>query len=283
MNWNIRNRILELRKPLIMGILNLTPDSFSDGGECQDFEHALSKAEGLIREGADMLDVGAESTRPGAGAVNLEEERARLLPFLKRLRRRTDIPISIDTTKPAIAEECLLEGADIINDVSGLKESGPEMARTVRDFGAGLILMHRRGTPATMQKLAVYQNLVDEICGELNQSVQEALRSGVSRDQIVLDPGLGFAKTAEQNFEIMRNLNRFHRFERPLLLGPSRKSFIGTVTGRDVRNRDFGTAAAVAFSVLEGVSIIRVHDAGRMRDVIQVIEAIRGVEYVRTF
>ena len=277
-----------------MGVLNLTPDSFSDGGECQSPESALERGLKLIEEGADILDLGAESTRPGALPVSGEEELSRLVPVLEKLRQRTDIPISIDTTKPQVARACLEKGADIINDVSGLRpfravgpeglrDSGEAMAQAVRDFSAGLVLMHRRGTPQTMHSFARYQDTAGEVASELEESLQFAERLGLRAEQIVLDPGLGFAKNAAQNFEILENIEKFHALGRPLVLGPSRKSFIGEVTGRTVGDREFGTAAVVAFGVMKGIQIFRVHEAGPMRDVIRMTEALRGERYVGTF
>ncbi len=266
-----------------MGILNLTPDSFSDGGKCRTPEAAFQQASRLIQEGADLLDLGAESTRPGAKAVPAKEELKRLLPVLKRIRKRSKIPISIDTTKLDVAKECLAEGADIVNDVSALKRSGLAMAELVQKTGAGLVLMHSRGTPKDMQKLIQYQDVAGEILSELRESIDQALKAGVEHDQIVIDPGLGFAKTSGQNLELIRNLNFFHELGYPVLVGPSRKSFIGEVTGRKVHEREFGTAACVAAAVLQGAQILRVHEVGAMRDVIRMIEAIKGETYVRTF
>ena len=283
MIWKIRNRSIRFDRPLLMGILNLTPDSFSDGGKFQSVENALHEAHRMVEEGADLLDLGGESTRPGAFEITAEEELNRILPVLKSLRKKIEIPLSIDTTKPEVARVCLEEGADIINDVSGLKDSGPEMANAVRDFGAGLILMHRRGTPQTMQTLAHYQDVVNEVMEELRVSLENALAAGLSEDQLVIDPGLGFAKTAEQNLEILKHLEKFHSLARPVLLGPSRKSFIGKITGREIGEREFGTAAVVALAVAKGVQILRVHDVKSMRDAVRMAHAISGECYVRSF
>lgn len=261
-------------RTLLMGILNVTPDSFSDGGEFRDPDRAVERAFRIQEEGADLLDLGAESTRPGACPVSEDEELQRLLPVLRRLRPKISIPISIDTTKPDVARICLEEGAEIINDVSGLKDSGPRMAALVRESKAGLILMHRRGNPETMQSLSVYQDVVAEVLKELRESLQLAQEAGIDHEQVVVDPGLGFAKTAEQNLEILRDLDRFHELGFPLLVGPSRKSFIGRITDREVGDREFGTAAAAAICVLKGVQILRVHEIGAMRDAVHMAEAI---------
>jgi dihydropteroate synthase len=265
-----------------MGVLNLTPDSFSDGGRYLSPAAAAEKARTLIHEGADILDLGAESTRPGAETVTEMEELARVLPVLEEIRKFTNIPVSVDTTKPEVARQCLALGADIINDVSGLRDSGAAMADLVRETGAGLVLMHRRGNPQTMQSLAAYGDVVKEVMAELEADIAFALDRGISRDQLVIDPGLGFAKTTEQNLEILQSLERFQELRLPVLAGPSRKSFIGKITGREVTEREFGTAAVCAVAVTKGVQVLRVHDAGKMGDVVKIVEAIQGVKHVRT-
>ena len=263
-----------------MGILNITPDSFFDGGCYLDPEAAVARALKLVGEGADILDLGAQSTRPGALPITEREELERLLPVLKRVRKEVLVPLSIDTTRPEVAKECLGAGADIINDVSGLTRSGPEMAKAVRKSGAGLILMHTRGTPETMQTLASYGNVVTEVMTELRESIRIATDAGIERERIVVDPGLGFAKTTEQNLEIMKNLGAFHKLELPVMLGPSQKSFIGQVTGREVSEREFGTAACIAAAVMSGIQIVRVHDVKAMRDVVRVTESIKKLKPV---
>ncbi len=283
MIWKIKGEKLSLQKILLMGILNVTPDSFSDPGKFFDPAKAVQHGLRLAQEGADLLDLGAESTRPGAEEVSAEEESRRILPVLRGLRRQLSLPLSIDTTKPEIAEVCLNEGANIINDVSGLRDSGPEMARVVWKNQAGLILMHRRGNPKTMQSLARYDDVVEEVLAELRQSVGLALGFGISSEQLVVDPGLGFAKTTEQNLEILSRLEKFHLLDLPLLLGPSRKSFIGNLTGRGVDHREYGTAAVAALAVEKGVHLLRVHEVAAMRDVVRVSEAIKEGNNVRTF
>jgi len=279
--WKLRNKEILLDRTLIMGILNLTPDSFSDGGKFISLETAVARAVQLVEQGADMIDLGAESTRPGAEPISIDEEVNRLLPVLTQLRGLISVPISIDTTKPEVARRCLQNGADLINDVSGLKDSGREMALAVQSFGAGIILMHRRGNPETMQSLAEYQDVTAEIIDELLASINLALDYGLGLDQLAVDPGIGFAKTTEHNLQIMQELERFLGFQRPLVVGPSRKSFIGQVTGRQVEEREFGTAAAVAMAVSKGAHVLRVHDVAAMRDVIRMTESMKGNPYVR--
>ena len=279
--WKLRNKEIPLDYSLIMVIINLTPDSFSDGGKFISPETAVARAVQLVEQGADMIDLGAESTRPGAVPISIDEEIGRILPVLTQLRSLVSVPISIDTTKPEVARRCLQDGADLINDVSGLKDSGREMALAVQSFGAGIILMHRRGDPETMQSLAEYQDVTAEIIDELLVSVNLALDYGLGLDQLAVDPGIGFAKTTEQNLQIMQGLERFLGFQRPLVVGPSRKSFIGEVTGRQVEEREFGTAAAVAMAVSKGAHVLRVHDVAAMRDVIRMTESMKGNSYVR--
>lgn len=258
-----------------MGILNITPDSFFDGGCYLDPDAACAQALRMVEEGADILDLGAESTQPGALPVTDREELERLLPVLKRVRKEVTVPISIDTVRPEVAKECLEAGADIINDVSGLKRSGTEMAKVAKEFGAGLVLMHSRGTPETMRTMARYEDVVTDVIEELRESIRLAMDAGIERERIVVDPGLGFAKTPEQNLAILKKISVFHELGLPVLLGPSRKSFIGKVTGRETKDRMFGTAACVAACVRGGVQILRVHDAGAMRDVVRMTEAIQ--------
>lgn len=263
-----------------MGILNVTPDSFSDGGRYETPDAAFRQAAKMADEGAQILDLGAESTRPGAESVSEAEELKRLLPCLKKILPQLPVLVSIDTTKPAVAEACLKAGAHIINDVSGLNDSGPEMIRVVKDSGAGFVLMHRRGNPKTMQSLADYQNVTDEVLNELKVSLK--LASGLDPEQIVIDPGLGFAKTPEQSVEILRNIGKFHSLNRPVLLGPSRKSFLGKITDREPAQREIATSAVCVQAVLNGIQILRIHDVGVTRDAVRVAEAIRGEKHVRT-
>ena len=277
MIWRFREKRLGFEKIRLMGILNVTPDSFSDGGTFFSPDAAVQRALELEKEGADLLDIGGESSRPGAPPVSEEEEQDRVLPIIKRLRPQIRIPISVDTTKPGVARAALEAGADIINDVDGLRASG-EMAHLARNYGAGLILTHRRGTPETMQSLAHYRDVVAEVIQELGESFEKVRDAGVDSEQVVLDPGFGFSKTTEQNLELIARLEEFQVWGRPVLVGPSRISFIGALTGKGPSEWDGGTAAAVALVVTRGVQIVRVHNVALMRDVLGVAEALRARE-----
>ncbi len=282
MDWSLRDRILPLQKTKVMGILNITPDSFSDGGNYSSKEKAVTQGLKLIDAGADILDLGAESTRPNADVISSEEEIKRLLPVLKNLRTRTQIPISIDTTKHDVAKICLEAGADIINDVSGLACSGIAMAEVLKQYQAGLVLMHRRGTPMTMQSMTDYADVVEDVFLELKSCLDQALDWGIEKEKIVFDPGIGFAKDTEQNLKLIAQIDRFYDLECPILLGPSRKRFIGDLTGKQINDRDFGTAAVIAWAVLQGVPLVRVHDVDSIKDVLKILEAIQGAKHVRT-
>ncbi len=273
MVWKTKATTFTFERPLMMGILNLTPDSFYDGGRFINPDQALEQAFRLIQDGADILDLGAESTRPGAKPVSEEEELNRLLPVLDRLRGQVQIPISVDTTKSEVARHSLEHGAQIINDVSGLRQD-PKLARVVGEFGAGLILMHRRGTPETMQLMTDYNDLVGDISRELSESIEIAESHGISPEQIVIDPGIGFSKTAEQNLELLEHLNEFKCLGRPILVGPSRKSFLAAVTKQAPDKRLFGTVAASVLAFERGANIFRVHDVWAVKEAILVAEAI---------
>jgi len=252
-----------------MGILNLTPDSFSDGGRYLNIDQAIHQAKKIQNEGAHILDIGAESTRPGAQAISAEEEASRLFPVLSEILKQIEIPVSIDTTKSEIAECSLALGAHIINDVSGLSHD-PKIAECIKRYSAGLVLMHRRGTPETMQSLTSYDDLIQDILSELSNSVKRAQLAGISEEQIVIDPGLGFSKTSEQNFEIIRELSKFKHFSRPILVGASRKSFLGKLTGKNSDERDISSSAIAALLVERGANILRVHDVAATKDAILV-------------
>jgi dihydropteroate synthase len=248
----------------IMGVVNVTPDSFSDGGRFLRRDAAVAQAAKLVEEGADIVDVGGESSRPGADEVSREEELERVAPVVEALRREVDATISVDTYKPAVASECLALGASIVNDITGLAD--PEMVRVVGDAGAGVVIMHMRGRPKTMQRDLHYDDLV----GEVRSFLQE--RAGRARE-----PGIGFGKSAAQNFELIRRLRDFVSLGFPVLVGPSRKSFLGSLpSALPAEERLEGTLAAVAVSVMNGASIVRVHDVAETRRVVEVVDAIRG-------
>lgn len=272
--WRFGSHAIDLsRRPLIMGILNLTPDSFSDGNSYPSPDVAVAAAEKMVADGADMIDVGGESTRPGSPPVSAAEELHRVLPVIERLAGRLTVPLSIDTWKAEVARAALAAGAEVVNDISGLTFD-PLMAETVATTDAGLVLMHTRGRPDEMQKNTVYGDLVQEIAAFLQGAVSRAGSAGIAPERIVLDPGIGFGKSVAGNLEILRRLREFSSLGRPLLVGPSRKSFIGTTLNRGVDERLFGTAAAVAVAMLNGASIFRVHDVRAMRDVVDMTRAI---------
>ena len=254
-----------------MGVLNVTPDSFSDGGKFYEPEKAVRHGLEMIGEGADFIDVGGESTRPGSESVSVDEEVRRVVPVIERLARETDIPISIDTYKSAVAERALDAGAVMVNDISGL-HFDPQLADVVSKHGASLVLMHIRGEPKTMQQNPEYENVVEEIGAYLQEGIRLAENKGI--EQIIVDPGLGFGKNLSHNVEIIRKLSEFQRFDYPVLVGPSRKSFIGMILDVPVEERLEGTAAAVAVSIMNGANIVRVHDVKLMKRVVKVVDAI---------
>jgi dihydropteroate synthase len=260
-----------------MGILNLTPDSFADGGVLfDDVERAVETGVRMAADGADILDVGGESTRPGAEPLREKEELRRVLPVVERLAARVQIPISIDTYKARVAREALSRGATIINDVSGLQYD-PALGAVAAASGAALVLMHTRGRSAGMYDLAVYTDPALDVARELGEAIDRAVRAGVSRDAIIVDPGLGFAKRAEHSYEVLARLDTLAALHRPILSGPSRKSFLKASLGeREPSDREWGTAAAVAASVLLGAHIVRVHGVREMVDVVRVSDRIRA-------
>ena len=263
----------------IMGVLNVTPDSFSDGGQFNTLETALARARMLVEQGADILDIGGQSTRPGAEQVSLEKELSRVLPVVRALRDQQDggtlsVPISVDTTRAEVAIAAVRAGADLINDVSGgIRDA--DMLPAVASIGVPVVLMHSRGTPETMQKLTDYKDLIAEIYRFLGDRIEAAIAAGVDRNAIIIDPGIGFAKTMGHNLEILRRLGEFRHLGAPILVGASRKSFIGHILNRpNPQERVWGTAAACCAAIAAGADIIRVHDIPEMRDVCRVADAI---------
>lgn len=261
---------------LIMGILNITPDSFSDGDKFFSFDNSLKQAEKLINEGADIIDIGGESTRPGAAKVSGKEELARVLPVIKALREKyPDLPLSIDTYKSQVAAAAMASGADLINDISGFNFD-PEMARVAAETDAYCALMHIQGTPEAMQKEPRYDDLFAEISSYFEKSIALAEDAGIKREKIILDPGIGFGKTLEHNLLLLKHLAEFTGFGLPLLLGTSRKSFISKLTGAKVDNRLPASLATIAQGLTNGVNIVRVHDVAATRQVVTVIDAINN-------
>jgi dihydropteroate synthase len=259
----------------VVGVLNVTPDSFSDGGRYLDPDAAVEHALRMAAEGADVVEVGGESTRPGAQEVPEDEELRRVIPVLERLAaRRFPIPVSVDTSRAAVARAAIAAGAALVNDVRGLADEA--LARVVAGAGVPVVLMHMRGTPRDMRDRAIYRDLVGEVKAELAQAVARAVRAGVREDRVVVDPGLGFAKTPEQSVEILARLPAFAGLGRPVLVGPSRKSFIGAITGAPPEERLPGTLAAVAAAVLGGATFVRVHDVAAARQAARVGAALRA-------
>ena len=262
-------------KTHIMGVLNVTPDSFSDGGFFFDKESAVQHAYYLIENGADILDIGGESTRPGSAALPLEEELRRTIPVIQAVARSVHIPVSIDTCKAEVARRALDAGASIVNDISGLRFD-PEMPQVVAEYGVPVIVMHIKGTPKDMQTHPVYEALIPEIMDYLRCSIRLAADSGIPEDRVIIDPGIGFGKTVDHNLEIIKNLKEFTLLGRPVAIGVSRKSFIGKLLGGAPPSaRMEGTAAAVAISIVNGAHIVRVHDVKEMAKVARVADAIK--------
>ncbi len=274
-SWKIRNSLFSWGdRTYIMGVLNITPDSFSDGGEFDTVEKALVQARSLRDAGADILDIGGQSTRPQAVDISLEAEIDRVIPVVEAVRQEMDLPISVDTTRAAVASAAIAAGADMINDISGATYD-PAMLPTVAKLNVPIMLMHIRGTPQTMQQLTDYQDLIGELIAFLQERVEAAARAGVRRDLIAIDPGIGFAKTATQNIEILRHLSAFQSLNCPLLVGVSRKSFIGHILKQpDPKQRVWGTAAACCAAIAHSADILRVHDIREMQDVCRVADAI---------
>jgi dihydropteroate synthase len=265
-------------RTLVMAILNITPDSFADGGLHLDPNRAVAAGLQMVADGADILDIGGESTRPGADAVGAEEEMRRVLPVIERLAGETPAVISIDTYKARVAREAIARGAAIVNDISGLQYE-PDLATVVAETGAALVLMHTRGRSREMYEHAVYEDVAGEVTRELEDAMGRAAARGVSREAIVLDPGFGFAKRAAHSYEMLARLDRLTALDRPILSGPSRKSFLKDALGERVPSeREWGTAAAVAASVLFGAHIVRVHGVRAMADVVRVADRIRAAE-----
>jgi dihydropteroate synthase len=270
--WKLKQCEIVLgERTLLMGVLNVTPDSFSDGGAYAEPDRAFARAIEMEEEGADIIDIGAESTRPGSARISEAEELRRLVPVLKRLRGRLSVPISVDTYKSGVADKALEHGAEIINDPTGILLD-PQLPRIVNKYDAALIINHMRGTPETWAKLPPLQNLMRSIAIDLEAAIHRARQGGVDRQRIVIDPGLGFGKRKEQNAEIIARLDELGEFDLPILLGPSRKSFLK----RDEEDAtEFATAAAVAASVLAGAHIVRVHNVRAMKNVVAVADSIR--------
>ena len=269
-----KGRKLDLAAPQIMGILNVTPDSFSDGARYQHLDKALFHAEQMIRDGASIIDIGGESTRPGADEVSLDEELYRVIPVIERLASELDVWLSVDTYKPEVMNESIRAGAHLINDICALQEPGA--LSVVAESGVPVCLMHMQGKPRTMQQAPHYNNLCGEIYAFFQERINTALMAGIKKEQLILDPGFGFGKTLEQNYELLGRLDHFHTLDLPLLVGMSRKSMIGQLLDRPVTERTAGSIAAALFAVQQGASIIRVHDVKETADALHVFMHAMG-------
>jgi dihydropteroate synthase len=267
---------LELgERTAVMGIVNVTPDSFSDGGAFQDHAAAIEHGLRLAGEGADILDVGGESTRPGAAPVSEQEEARRVVPVIRELAARAGVPVSIDTTKAAVAEAACAAGATIVNDVSGLRFD-PRLGEVVARTGAALVIMHLKGTPHTMQVAPAYDDLLGEVIAELAAGLARAAAAGVAADRVLVDPGIGFGKTLEHNLELLDRIGELGALGRAILVGPSRKAFIGRLLDLPPGERVEGTIAACCCAADRGAHVVRVHDVGPVRRALRVADAIRG-------
>jgi dihydropteroate synthase len=274
MHWKVRDHTLDLSsRTLVMGVLNVTPDSFSDGGLWLDPDAAVERGMAMAAMGATILDVGGESSRPGAEPVSSEEELRRVLPVVEALSKRSTALISIDTTKPAVALEAVRRGASIVNDITGLQN--PEMLEVLRQTGAGAVAMHMKGTPTTMQQAPVYEDVVREVRAFLEESLLRCEKAGIKRERLALDPGIGFGKTLEHNLRLLRELKSLHALGRPLVLGVSRKSFLSAVSGcTSVEERLWPTVALSSFAMNQGVSVVRVHDVAPNVEALRASRAI---------
>ncbi len=273
--WRTARRAIALERAAVVGIINVTPDSFRDGGVHLAPGDALAAARAMREAGAAILDVGGESTRPGAGAPDEAEELRRVVPVVRALVAEVGLPVSVDTRRSAVAAAALAAGAEIVNDVSGLAHD-PRMTAVVRDAGAGVVIMHMRGDPATMDARATYTDVAAEVAAELAERRDRALEAGIAREAIVLDPGLGFAKRPEHNFAVLDRLASVTALGHPVMVGPSRKRFLGAATGQPVERRDAATAAACVAARIRGARLFRVHDVAAAREALAVADAVLG-------
>ena len=269
-------RLLDLRRPRVMGILNVTPDSFSDGGRFFDASFALDHALAMVAAGADLIDVGGESTRPGAAAVDLDDELSRVIPVIGALAAELPVPVSVDTSKPEVMRAGVAAGAGLINDVRALR--APGALRAAADLGVPVCLMHMQGEPRSMQAAPVYDDVVADVRGFLARRMDDCVRSGIRRDRLIVDPGFGFGKTLAHNLRLLARLRDLETLGAPILVGISRKSMLGTITGRDTPLRLSASLAAALIAVQRGAQIVRVHDVAETVDALEVLEAVRRAD-----
>jgi len=269
-----RDKRLELgRRTRVMGVVNITPDSFFDGGHCFERSKAVECCLQLVESGADIIDLGGESSRPGAEPISVQEELERVLPVLQEVRKQVSILISVDTYKSTVALEALKEGADIVNDISAFRLD-PEMPQVVKDWDAAVVLMHMRGTPQVMQEIPPSQDILEEVQTDLQVAVSKAFENGIAEESIIIDPGIGFGKTVEDNCKILNRLSFLETFDLPVLVGTSRKSFLGSILDIPAQERIWGSAASVAIAIMRGAHIVRLHDVAEMSQVAQITDAI---------
>jgi dihydropteroate synthase len=262
------------KRTYLMGILNITPDSFSDGGEFNNLDAALSQARNMVNSGVDIIDIGGQSTRPGAEEITETEELTRVIPIIKAIRQELSIPISIDTTRANVAQTSIKAGANLVNDISGATFD-PQMLSVVASLDVPIVLMHIRGTPKNMQELTDYEDVVEEVYQFLASRIDVALALGIKRSRLLIDPGIGFAKTYPQNIQLLKNLSRFRSLEVPILVGVSRKSFIGRILDKNnPKDRVWGTAAACCAAIAQGAHVLRVHDVPEIYDVCRVADTL---------
>jgi len=274
LKWSDYNFDLD-SKTCVMGILNITPDSFFDGGLHFRTNDAVKRASEMVKEGADIIDVGGESTRPFSDPLPLEEELRRVIPVIKALSQEIDIPISIDTYKSEVAKQALEAGAKMVNDISALRFD-PAMGPLVAEAGVPIVLMHMKGTPKNMQKRPTYRDLFGEITGFLSRAVEQAVKVGIKKDLIIIDPGIGFGKSFDDNLKIIRGLDKFSSLGQPILVGTSNKAFIGHVLDRPVESRETGTMATIAAVAMNGANIVRVHNVKATKETVTIIDAIKS-------
>jgi dihydropteroate synthase len=275
-----RDREIIFDSPKIMGILNVTPDSFSDGGMFTTVNKALNQAQSMVEQGATFIDVGGESTRPGAQEISVDEELARVVPVIEAISKDLDVIISVDTSKPEVMESSVLAGASLINDVRALQfpKALETAAKLAKEQNIPTCIMHMQGTPLTMQNAPSYSSIVDELTAFFSMQIDTLTSAGFTRSQLILDPGFGFGKTLEHNYQVLKHFAQFTQFDIPLLAGMSRKSMIGNVVKKDVKNRRYGDIAALTIAAMAGASIVRVHDVEQTMDAIKIVDKINSVK-----